>query len=166
MFMISVNYNRCVLFGNICLPINIIIHEWSNATVDVKWDIKTQTDQIQEPWLWYNICRATMIDRLILGLHPANKRRRYKATPSLISWTQTKNQSSLAFCSTFEEILKGAVVILQCIINQSVITKGKHDTQIVPLQRVSDFGQRNHTSLFFWYPMIMKRISIIIRKFG
>ena len=26
---------------------------------------------------------------LILGLHPANERRRYKVTPSLIGWTQT-----------------------------------------------------------------------------
>ena len=26
---------------------------------------------------------------LILGLHPANERRRYKVTPSLIGWAQT-----------------------------------------------------------------------------
>ena len=26
---------------------------------------------------------------LILGLHPANDRRRYKVTPSLIGWVQT-----------------------------------------------------------------------------
>ena len=29
---------------------------------------------------------------LILGLHPANERRRYKVTPSLIGWAQTYNQ--------------------------------------------------------------------------
>ena len=29
---------------------------------------------------------------LILGLHPAHERRRYKVTPSLIGWAQTKNQ--------------------------------------------------------------------------
>ena len=29
---------------------------------------------------------------LIPGLHPANERRRYKVTPSLIGWAQTKNQ--------------------------------------------------------------------------
>ena len=29
---------------------------------------------------------------LILGLHPANERRRYKVTPSLIGWEQTENQ--------------------------------------------------------------------------
>ena len=28
------------------------------------------------------------ITRLILGLHPANQRRRYKVTPSLIGWAQ------------------------------------------------------------------------------
>ena len=30
---------------------------------------------------------------LILGLRPANERRRYKLTPSLIGWAQTYNQS-------------------------------------------------------------------------
>ena len=29
------------------------------------------------------------ISGLILGLHPANERRRYKVTPSLIGWVQT-----------------------------------------------------------------------------
>ena len=29
---------------------------------------------------------------LILGLRPANERRRYKVTPSLIGWAQTQNQ--------------------------------------------------------------------------
>ena len=29
---------------------------------------------------------------MILGLPPANKRRRYKVTPSLIGWAQTQNQ--------------------------------------------------------------------------
>ena len=29
------------------------------------------------------------ISGLILGLHPANERRRYKVTPSLIGWAQT-----------------------------------------------------------------------------
>ena len=32
------------------------------------------------------------ITRLILGLRPANERRRYKVTPSLIVWTQTYTQ--------------------------------------------------------------------------
>ena len=29
---------------------------------------------------------------IILGLRPANERRRYKVTPSLIGWAQTQNQ--------------------------------------------------------------------------
>ena len=29
---------------------------------------------------------------VFLGLHPANERRRYKVTPSLIGWAQTRNQ--------------------------------------------------------------------------
>ena len=29
---------------------------------------------------------------VILGLRPANERRRYKVTPSLIGWAQAKNQ--------------------------------------------------------------------------
>ena len=32
---------------------------------------------------------GTIISGLILGLHPANERRRYKVTPSLIGWVQT-----------------------------------------------------------------------------
>ena len=32
---------------------------------------------------------------LILGLHPGNESRRYKVTPSLIDWAQTKNQPAI-----------------------------------------------------------------------
>ena len=32
---------------------------------------------------------AKTLAGLILGLHPANKRRRYKETPSVIGWAQT-----------------------------------------------------------------------------
>ena len=32
---------------------------------------------------------------LILGLRPANERRRYKVTPSLIGWAQSYNQALL-----------------------------------------------------------------------
>ena len=39
-----------------------------------------------------------MLPRLILGLHPANERRRYKVTPSLIGWAQTKNQPWCCTC--------------------------------------------------------------------
>ena len=32
---------------------------------------------------------VTLISGMILGLRPANERRRYKVTPSLIGWAQT-----------------------------------------------------------------------------
>ena len=35
---------------------------------------------------------ATQCTGLILGLHPANERRRYEVTSSLICWAQTENQ--------------------------------------------------------------------------
>ena len=35
---------------------------------------------------------------LILGLRPANERRRYKVTPSLMGWAQTKNQPWKSEC--------------------------------------------------------------------
>ena len=34
--------------------------------------------------LWIGVCAGLMLD-----LHPANERRRYKVTPSLIGWVQT-----------------------------------------------------------------------------
>ena len=41
-------------------------------------DLTTKTKQI-----------TTKPSRLILGLYPANERRRYNVTPSLIGWEQT-----------------------------------------------------------------------------
>ena len=43
---------------------------------------------------------------LILGLHPANERHRYKVTPSLIGWAQTYNQPChwLCWCGSMWEI--------------------------------------------------------------
>ena len=37
---------------------------------------------------WNSIRRAVAMSGLILGLHPANERRRHKVTPSLIGWVQ------------------------------------------------------------------------------
>ena len=43
--------------------------------------------------IWTYMTMSEMIKNhysgLILGLHPANERRRYKVTPSLIGWAQT-----------------------------------------------------------------------------
>ena len=43
-----------------------------------------------EKWKWWETrLLLAYIPGLILGLHPANERRRYKVTPSLIGWVQT-----------------------------------------------------------------------------
>ena len=47
-----------------------------------------------EPW-----SAVGYVYRLILVLSPANERRRYKVTPSLIGWAQPKNQPC---CIIFE----------------------------------------------------------------
>ena len=39
-----------------------------------------------------NLQVLTLTSKLILGLRPANERRHYKVTPSLIGWAQTQNQ--------------------------------------------------------------------------
>ena len=44
--------------------------------------IESQNQKHKMPIWWWD-------SRLILGLHPANERRRYKETPSLIGWAQT-----------------------------------------------------------------------------
>ena len=43
---------------------------------------------------------VTFKSGLILGLRPANKRRRYFVTTSLIGWAQTQNQPCKWFCSS------------------------------------------------------------------
>ena len=45
--------------------------------------------------------RWQVITGLILGLHPANERCRYKLTPYLIGWAQIKNQSCIT--SAYDE---------------------------------------------------------------
>ena len=41
------------------------------------------------PSHWYLYWKWIQEAGLILGLRPANERRRYKVTPSLIGWAQT-----------------------------------------------------------------------------
>ena len=50
---------------------------------------------------------------LILGLHPANERRRYKVTPSLISWVQTIISAVMAMVSSLCQYLDVESVSLQ-----------------------------------------------------
>ena len=54
-------------------------------------------------WYWFNLV-GKRCTGLILGLHPANERRRYKVTPSLIRRAQTQNEPwmSIAWLSIFE----------------------------------------------------------------
>ena len=48
---------------------------------------------------------------VILGLRPANERRRYKVTPSLIGWAQTKNQPFIIRLKKMDTITIGVVSI-------------------------------------------------------
>ena len=45
---------------------------------------------------------------MILGLRPANERRRYKVTPSLIGWAQTLNQPWIINTTTEDLVMQGA----------------------------------------------------------
>ena len=67
-------YGLCNLYGIIDVFITL---------TDVSMNISVFTAR---DWL------GAPISGLILGLHPANERRFYKVTPSLIGWAQTLNQ--------------------------------------------------------------------------
>ena len=45
--------------------------------------------QMLMPWLHVSSAGITSITGLIPGLRPANEKRRYEVTPSLIGWAQT-----------------------------------------------------------------------------
>ena len=47
---------------------------------------KDTTELVNEDVIWDDF--SASLPGLILGLHPANERRRYKVTPSLIGWAQ------------------------------------------------------------------------------
>ena len=47
------------------------------------------TNRVTEHNAMYSGPITGYMSGLILGLHPAYERRRYKVTPSLIGWTQT-----------------------------------------------------------------------------
>ena len=62
------------------------------------WLLSLQNKVLQNSWLnYHNKTNHNQIMCIfdgvhsgrILGLHPANERRRYKVTPSLIGWVQT-----------------------------------------------------------------------------
>ena len=51
------------------------------VTIDISW-LRNQSPVV-------SVVTQGIDSGMILGLHPANERRRYKVTPSLIGWTQT-----------------------------------------------------------------------------
>ena len=58
---------------------------------------------------WWNFALPRKAG-LILGLRPANERRRYKVTPSLTGWTQTWNQPWKLFVSIALVAIAGVMV--------------------------------------------------------
>ena len=49
--------------------------------------------------------KEPVISGLILGLRPANERRRYKVTPAVIGWVQTQNQPQIWKVFPCEDII-------------------------------------------------------------
>ena len=64
-------------------------HVWSNKSHPAQLIDQTIELLICRHINWYGGIFRTWIAGLILGLRPANERRRYKVTPSLIGWVQT-----------------------------------------------------------------------------
>ena len=67
--------------------------------IDAQQNIKNRINQIRN--VNYSLNLAVLwtkeyISVLILGLHPANDRRRYKVTPYLICLVQTQNQPCIS----------------------------------------------------------------------
>ena len=80
------------------------IHEsihWNYDELEERWKVKSST-AIWYHWLWgivrsyYRKCQCSEIkyeftSRIILCMHPVNKRRRYIVTSALIGWVHTQN---------------------------------------------------------------------------
>ena len=90
---------------------------------------------------------------LILGLHPANERRRYKVTPSLIGWAQTWNQSWMCYqklvnkwCVCFWVYIR---VYVECI--NSILRPGTPLGVAMGLQNLILAWNR----IFFFHPSLV-----------
>ena len=74
-----------------------IIYSGSNHIMQYAYDFiainQTMFEKVGNPLLvsfnWWVCLRTMLMSVLVLGLRPANERRRYKVTPSLIGWAQT-----------------------------------------------------------------------------
>ena len=64
------------------------------------------TTWLNIPLQWYHIIAVRSNARLILGLHPANERCRYKVMPSLIGWARKPRISPVIFTRPSHHLLK------------------------------------------------------------
>ena len=64
----------------------------SKLVADANFELFFKKDSVYFELNFAEVCSCGADSGLILGLHPANERRRYKVTPSLIGWAQTWNQ--------------------------------------------------------------------------
>ena len=84
--------------------------------------------------------------RPILGLCPANKRRRYKVTPSLIGWAQALNKSWISDLSKAKSVVLSGITKRQWV-NQMKQIVGQHISfsKIVPLSKPFDEHSKHLT---------------------
>ena len=71
-----------------CLIYKTTKYDQHLMTVDIRYHICFRRQGLNE----YTAMSQTTCPRLILGLYPANERRRYFVTTSLIGWAQAYNQ--------------------------------------------------------------------------
>ena len=72
--------NMSMKWRSFCSKLNVLMHLISFGYHYLLW---------LPSWLFHFMCRHIKGIGLILGLRPANERRRYKVSPSLIGWAQT-----------------------------------------------------------------------------
>ena len=88
-------------------------------TLDIQYDIQYKADSRLVPSQWETSLQSNAVSHwlgpsLESSLHPANERRRYKVTPSLIGWAQASNHP----CNISIWIAQGScfVVVRYCLI--------------------------------------------------
>ena len=69
---------------------------------------------------------------LILGLRPANERRRYNVTPSLIRWAQTSNQPWYNFAQTKFTLLSSMNICFCCQETRSLCRSRQYRIALLP----------------------------------
>ena len=130
---------RGILTKALCtFDLNLVILAWMGHKCTYKLRVNTRTDvrtdstqrqaktipkgqswprvkSAQQRWVDLNIsvsdAHVQPCAGLILGLRPANERRRYKVTPSLIGWAQMYNQPCM-WCMVYLLLLYTPSVII------------------------------------------------------